>query len=144
VGVKLGQFKSARVEVKATVSSQPEKLDEFLVQLESRVIAKLRVSNAFEKIFSQAETDSPAELRISVIITKIRDVDGFDRFMWGAIAGQAKTEATIELTDLATGKIIGAGQIEGKSSNGSVLAGTTPQAVDRVADEVINLVMKNL
>ena len=63
--------------------------------------------------------------------------------MWGAFAGQAKTEATVEFREQTTGKLIGSGEIEGKSSNGSVLAGTTPEAVDRVADEVVNLVEEN-
>jgi Domain of unknown function (DUF4410) len=144
VAVKLSQFKSATVEVKSVMSETPEKLNEFMEQLRSRVIVKLRERRAFEKIYSQAETDSHSDLRITVIITRIRDIDNFDRVMWGAMAGRAKTEATVELTEQASGKLIGSGKIEGKSSNGSVLSGTTPQAVDRVADEVVNLVEKNL
>ncbi len=143
LSVKLSQFKSATVEVKSTIPKAPEKLDEFMEQLQSRIIVKLREQKAFEKIYSQAETDSHSDLRITVIITKIRDIDNFDRVMWGAFAGQAKTDATVEFTEQTTGKLIGSGEIEGKSSNGSVLAGTTPEAVDRVADEVVNLVVKN-
>jgi hypothetical protein len=142
--VKLSQFKSAKVEVKSTAANPPEKIDEFLEQLESRIIVKLRDSQTFEKIYSSAETDSHGDLRIIVTITKIRDIDNFDRVMFGALAGQAKTTATVEIKDEATGKLIGSGQIEGKSSNGTVLSGTTPEAVDRVADEVTDIIRKNL
>jgi hypothetical protein len=141
---KLNQFKSATVEVKSTVANPPEKLDEFLEQLQIRTIVKLREAKAFEKIYSQAETDSHSDLRITVIITNVRDVDNFNRVMWGAFAGQAKTEATIEFNEQATGKLIGSGKIEGKSSNGTIFSGTTPEAVDRVADEVVKIVEENL
>jgi len=141
---KLSHFKGTTVEVKSTMPNPPEKLAEFLVQLESRIIAKLRQQKAFEKIFSQAETDSHSDLRITVIITNIRDVDNFSRIMWGAFAGQAKTEAIIEFNEQTTGKLIGSGKIEGKSSNGTVFSGTTPEAVDRVADEVVKIVEQNL
>ena len=142
--VKLGQYKSAKVEVKSTAANRPEKIDEFLEQLESRIIVKLRDMQTFEKIYSNADTDSHAELHIVVTITKIRDIDNYDRVMFGALAGQAKTTAMVEIKDEATGRLIGSGQIEGKSSNGTVLSGTTPQAVDRVADEVTNIIRKNL
>ncbi len=144
LAVKLSQFKSAMVEVKSDVPNPPAKLDEFMEQLQIRIIVKLREQKAFEKIYSQAETDSHADLRITVIITKVRDVDNFNRVMWGALAGQARTEAKVEFTDPATGTLIGSGDIVGKSSNGTVFSGTTTEAVDRVADEVAKLVEQNL
>lgn len=144
LNVKLSGFKSATVEIKSALPKSPAKLDEFMVQLESRVIAKLRERRAFDKIYPQAATDSPSELRILVSITKVREVNSFDRVMWGAFAGQAATEATLEVREQATGKLLGAGEIKGKSSGGSVIAGTTSEAVDRVADEVVRFVVENL
>jgi uncharacterized protein DUF4410 len=142
--VKLGQFKSATVEVKSEVPTAPERMDEFMVQLESRIIAKLRARKAFEKIYPHSASDSQSDLQILLIITRVRNVDNMDRLMWGAIAGQAKTQATVEVWEHATGNLLGAGDIEGKSSGGSVFAGTTPEAVDRVADEVVRLIAENL
>lgn len=139
---KLGQFKSAAVEVKSTVAKPPAKLDEFMVQLESRIIAKLRSQNAFEKIFS-ASSDAPSELQITVTLTQIRDVNTFNRVMWGAMAGTAKSEALLEIRERSTGKLIGANNILGKSSGGSVFAGTTAEAVERVADEVVRQIQMN-
>jgi hypothetical protein len=144
LSVKLGQFRSATVEVKSALSKTPDRLDDFMVQLESRIIAKLRARRTFEKTNANAAKDSTEELEIQVIITSIRDVDNFDRVMWGAFAGQAKSKATITFTERASGKLIGSGEIEGKSSGGSVFAGTTVEAVDRVADEVVRLVVENL
>jgi hypothetical protein len=64
--------------------------------------------------------------------------------MWGAFAGQANSQATVELLEQPGGKLLGIGEIEGKSSGGSVIAGTTLEAVDRVADQVVRLVTENL
>ncbi len=144
LSVKLGQFESATVEVKSALSKSPDRMDDFIVQLESRIIAKLRARSAFEKVYASAAKDSTADLEIQVIITSIRDVDTFDRVMWGAFAGQAKSKATVNFKEHASGKLIGSGEIEGKSSGGSVMAGTTIEAVDRVADEVVRLVVENL
>ena len=141
---KLRQFKSATVEVKSTVPKPPKRLDEFMAQLESRIIARLRSTNAFARMYPAAAIDSPSELKILVTITKVRDVDNTDRIMWGAFAGQANSQATVELLEQPSGKLLGIGDIEGKSSGGSVIAGTTPEAVDRVADQVVRLITENL
>lgn len=143
LSVKLGQFKAATVEVKSALSKSPDRLDEFMVQLENRIIAKLRARNAFEKIYAST-ADSAADLEIQVIITSIRDVSNFNRVMWGAFAGQANSKATVNFKEHASGKLIGSGEIEGTSSGGSVMAGTTSEAVDRAADEVVRLVSENL
>jgi hypothetical protein len=144
LSVKLALFKSAIIEVKSSLPKNPEKLDEFKVQLESRIIAKLRERKAFEKIYPAAANDQPSELHILVIITAVRDIDNYTRVMWGAFAGQANTQVTVELREKASGKLLGSAEIEGKSSGGSVFAGTTTEAVDRVADQVIQLVTENL
>ena len=141
---KLSQFKSATVEVKSTVAKPPKRLDEFMAQLESRIIARLRSTNAFARIYPAAAIDSPSEIKILVTITKVRDIDNTDRIMWGAFAGQANSQATVELLEQPSGKLLGIGDIEGKSSGGSVIAGTTPEAVDRVADQVVRLIIENL
>ena len=142
---RLGQYKSTTVEVTSEASKSPERLAEFLVQLESRIIAKLRERNAFAKIYSQAaDADSQADLRTRVVIISLRDVNNVDRVMWGAFAGQANTKALVEVRERASDKLLGSGEIEGKSSGGSVMAGTTLEAVDRVADEVVRLIIDNL
>jgi len=141
---KLSRFNSAYVEVKSTVANPPERFGEFLVQLESRIIADLRAQNTFKKIYSHAaDPDNTAEVGILVIVSGVRNVDNFDRIMWGAMAGQAKTKALVEVRDRKTNELLGSAEIEGASSGGSVVAGTTGQAVDRVADEVVKIVVQN-
>jgi len=144
MNVKLGQYKSVTVEVSSAMEKPPEKLSEFMAQLESRIIAKLRDNKTFEKIYPAAATDSPSELRLLLRITGVRDIDNFNRVMWGAFAGQANTRARFEVREKQTDKLLGAVDIEGKSSGGSVFAGTTPESVDRVADEVVRAVQDNL
>jgi len=144
LAVKLRQFKSTTVEVKSTVPKPPKRLDEFMAQLESRIIGRLRSTNAFAQIYPAAAIDSPSQLKILVTITKVRDIDNMTRLMWGAMAGQANTQATVELREQPSGKLLAIGDIEGKSSGGSIIAGTTPEAVDRVADQVVRLITENL
>ena len=132
------------MEVKSTVAKPPERFAEFLVQLESRIIADLRSTNTFKKIYSNAaDADNAAELGILVVVSDVRDVDNFNRIMWGAMAGQARTRALVEVRNRKTNEVLGAAEVEGLSSGGSVFAGTTSQAVDRVADEVVKVIVQN-
>ncbi len=114
-----------------------------MVQLEIQIISKLRAQNAFEKIFSHAVSDQLSDLQIVVILVEMRDVDNFDRVMWGAMAGRAKTQARLEIRDRHKDKIVGISTIQGKSSGGSVFAGTTLESVDRVAEEVVRQILAN-
>ena len=144
ITIKLGQFNSARVEVGTSLTNASPRLHEFMVQLESRIIAKLRDAHAFQKIYSAADSDSAADLAIVVTIIRVRDLENMDRLMWGAFAGQAKSRATVEVSKLSSGQRLGGCEIEGKSSGGWVGAGTTPEAVDRVADEVVRFIADSL
>lgn len=141
---KLGQFKSASVKVSSSIAKPPTGLNEFMAQLEARIVAKLREKQILEKVYSHvAAGDSKPDLDLFIVITSVRDVTSFDRVMWGAMAGQATTKATVAVRNRASGELIGSGDIEGKSSGGSVFAGTTTEAVDRVADEVVKLIESN-
>jgi hypothetical protein len=144
VSAKLSQYKSVTVEVKSKLT-KPANLHEFMEQLESRIVVRLRNGHAFGKIYTAADTDSHADLRITVSITKVYDLGIGDRIMWGGMAGQATTHGFVELTDQTTGKLIGSGEIIGRSSdNGTIWSGTTSEAVDRAADAVVDLVEKNM
>src|SRR5690348_6698656 len=103
VAVKLSQFKTATVSVKSAVTKPPERMDEFMAQLESRIIAKLREQRAFEKVYPAA-ADSIGDLQIIITITSIRDINNFNRVMWGAFAGQASTRTKVELKEQSSGK----------------------------------------
>ncbi len=141
---KLADFKRAKVEVKSIVEKPPERFGEFLVQLESRIIAELRARSFFEKAYSHTvDSAQPSDVHIRITITGIRDVSNYDRVMWGAFAGQANIQAQVDIVENTSQKLIGGGSIEAKSSGGSVFAGTTFQAVDKTADEVIRFLLEN-
>ena len=115
-----------------------------MVQLENRIMADLRIQNVFQKVYSHAaDPENDAQLGIRVTVASVRDVDNTDRLMWGAFAGQANTKALLEVREKATDKLLGSAQVEGISSGGSVMAGTTGEAVDRVADEVVMIILEN-
>jgi hypothetical protein len=94
--MKLSEFNNATIEVKSAIPKAPEKLDELREKLQSRIIVELREQKTFEKIDSQAETDSHSDLRIEGIITNVHDIDSFDRAMGCAFAIQARTNVTVE------------------------------------------------
>ncbi len=133
----LSVYKSIVVAVKSDVANT----DALVVQIESAVISALRKQGKYSKVFSSATSNvAEAELRVTVDITRIRDVNPYDRVMWGALAGQGKIYADVELTESQSGRVLSKGSIVGKTSGGSVFAGTTPQAAERVADEVVKFI----
>jgi len=69
-------------------------------------------------------------------VTDVRGVSGLSRFLFGAMAGRASIRADVQLVELATGEKIGAFSIEGKSSGGTVFAGTTSQALEKTGEGV--------
>jgi hypothetical protein len=50
----------------------------------------------------------------------------------------------VELIDLKMGKTIGAFKVEGKSSGGTIFAGTTPQAIERAVEQIVDFVQKSM
>jgi hypothetical protein len=137
LNANLSVYKSIVVVVKSDVVNT----DALVVQIESAVISALRKQGKYSKVFSSATSNvAEAELKVMVNITSVRDVNPYDRVMWGAFAGQGKVYADVELTESQSGRILSKGSIVGKTSGGSVLAGTTPQAAERVADEVVKFI----
>jgi len=110
-------------------------------QLESLIISKLRAKQLFEKVYSgEAAPNTDKALQMKGVIIEIKKVDAGSRMMLGALAGQARVLVNVSLIDLTANKIIGEFNAEGKSSGGSIFAGTTSQALDQAADQIVNLI----
>ncbi len=72
----------------AAVNSNVANTDRLVVQIESAIISSLRNQGKYSKVFSSATSNATdAELKITVTITNIRDINTFDRLMWEALAG---------------------------------------------------------
>ena len=128
-----------------SVSSQVAGSSEEVVQLEAVTIAKLREKGLFDKVISGSSSpDAQADLRLDAKIIQLKRVSPGARAMVGAMAGRAGIDVEVELFDLKESKSIGTFIAQGRSSGGTVFAGTTPQAVERAAEQIVEFIQKNM
>jgi len=127
------------------ISSQVPESSEEITQLETMTIAKLREKRLFDKVISgSASPDAQTDLRLNAKIIQLKKVSPGARVMVGAMAGRAGIDVEVELFDLKESKSIGTFIAQGRSSGGTVFAGTTPQAVERAAEQIVEFIQKNM
>ena len=141
LAVKLSNYKTIMV----NVSSQGPGLSEEIVQLETMTITKLREKGLFDKVIAGSSSpDAPTDLRLNARIVELKRVSSGARVMVGAFAGRAGIDIDVELTDMRTGKGIGTFMAQGRSSGGTVFAGTTPQAVERAVEQIVEFIQNSM
>lgn len=139
--LKLSTYKT----ILFNISSQVLGSSEEIVQLESMTVAKLREKVLFDKVFSGSSSpDAQADLRLNAKIIQLKRVSPGARAMVGAMAGRAGVDVEVELFDLKESKSMGTFIAQGRSSGGTVFAGTTPQAVERAAEQIVEFIQKNM
>ena len=121
--------------------SEPD-ADEFLTQLRGALIAQLSERGLFKSYVTTADVDN-ADLRLTGVITGVRRVGTASRVLFGAMAGKAKMHIVVDLEDIKAQRNIAQFSVEGKSSGGSVAAGTTPEAVDIAAKGIAEYLLKH-
>ena len=127
------------------ISSQVAGSSEEIVQLETVTIAKLREKGLFDKVISGSSSpNAQADLRLNAKIVQLKRVSPGARVMVGAMAGRAGIDVEVELVDLKESKTIGTFIAQGRSSGGTVFARTTPQAVERAAEQIVEFIRKNM
>ena len=128
-----------------STSSQIAGISEEIVQLEAVTIAKLREKGLFDKVISGLSSpDAQADLRLNAKIIQLKRVSSGARVMVGAMAGRAGIDVEVELFDVKESKNIGTFVTQGRSSGGTVFAGTTPQAIERAAEQIVEFIRKNM
>ncbi|WP_353684557.1 DUF4410 domain-containing protein [Thermodesulfovibrio sp. 3907-1M] len=130
---KLSNYKTMNFEVTTTLNDRQDEVKE----LKEKLIEKAK-----EKGLDKKLVENP-ELKVVVNITNVSGVSTMGRLMFGALAGRATVEAQVELIDSAKGKITEL-KAEGKSSGGSIFAGTTSQALDKLAEQIIDYLVANM
>jgi hypothetical protein len=141
ITVKLSTYKTMLLNVSSQV---PESSGE-IVQLESMTIAKLREKGLFDKVIAGSSSpNARADLRLNAKIVKLKRVSSGARVMVGAMAGRAGIDVEVELFDLKESKTIGTFTAQGRSSGGTAFAGTTPQAVGRAVEQIVEFIRKNM
>ena len=81
------------------------------------------------------------ELLVEAEVIKINRVGRAARVMVGGMAGQASLELQIKLVDQKENKVIGETSVTGKSSGGTIFAGTTEDAIKEAAKGAVAFVV---
>lgn len=139
--VKLSKYKTLHIDASSQISDSTQEI----VQLESMIAARLRAIGSFEKVVAgSAYSKTSTELQLNVTIVSLKKVSPGARFLLGALAGRAKVVVNAELIDLKKGETIGTFKTEGKSSGGTIFAGTTTQAIERSVEQIVQFVQKSM
>jgi hypothetical protein len=125
----LSNYNAIKFEVS---TSLPDRQDE-VKELQQKIIEKAK-----EKGLESKLSENP-NLKVLIKITDVRGVSTAGRILFGGLAGRATVKAQVELIDTVKGKI-GELEAEGKSSGGTVFAGTTSQALERLAEQIVDYI----
>lgn len=135
---KLSAYKSVVVNV---TSSVPDTSRETL-QLESMIVSTLNTAKTFPAV-SGGSAGGTGELRVNAVITDLRRVSSGARVMLGAFAGRGNMTVDVKLVDTRDGKTVGSFTSQGTSSGGTVFSGTTDQAVELAARQIVEFLRQN-
>ncbi len=124
-------------------SSSSGDLEAEKTMLMDALVSDLRDTQLFHQVSAtQAELGSGSGIAVNAEIMAIKKVSKGARLWAGALAGQARIQVRVLVTDLNSGTPIETFEAEGVSSGGSNQAGTTGEAIERVAGEVVGEVLK--
>ena len=111
--------------------------------LETLIVSGLRGRDVFEEVGGDpAAAGASSGIMIKVVVKEIKQVSQSEREWAGALAGRARILVEATVSDLSSGKLIETFAAEGESSGGSNLAGTTDEAIQRAAEQVVAQVIK--
>jgi len=131
----------ALVETTAT----PGDLDAETRLLNESIISDLRGHAIFDEVdaaIPAGDTGPVNGVKIKVVVKDIKKISNNERAWAGALAGRARIVAEVTVSDLSSGKLIETFGAMGESSGGSNLAGTTDEAVQRVAEQIVGQIIK--
>ncbi len=107
------------------------------------VISGLRGRGVFGDVEDNpAAAGSSGGIKVEIKILEIKKISREEREWAGAMAGRAHILVQATVSDLSSGKPVETFQAEGLSSGGSNLAGTTDEAVQRAAEQVVAELVK--
>ncbi|HEV2721359.1 MAG TPA: DUF4410 domain-containing protein [Thermoanaerobaculia bacterium] len=112
------------------------------VQLESMIVSTLTSSQVFPAVFG-ASANGAGELRVDANISDLRRVSSGARVMLGAFAGRGNMTVNVKLVDTRSGETVGSFTSQGTSSGGTVFSGTTDQAVELAARQIVEFLRQN-
>jgi hypothetical protein len=111
--------------------------------LGEQIVSGLRSRGIFDDVDNDpAAAVTNSGVKIEAVITSINKISREQRDWAGALAGRAHIVVAATVSDLGSGKVIETFEVEGESSGGSNLAGTTDEAIQRAAELVVAQVVK--
>jgi hypothetical protein len=111
--------------------------------LNELIVSDLRARGVFDDVGGEPAAAGVTDgIKIKVVIKEIKKITRSQREWAGALAGRARILVEATVSDLSSGKLIESFEAEGESSGGSNLAGTTEEAVQRAAEQVVAQVVK--
>ncbi len=125
--VPLDSFKTVSVNVQTKVEDSEKEAKTFKEILTS----ELRKNNKWDVL----DGNPQCQLELSATITNLNKVGGASRIILGALAGRASVDVDVVVKD-AKGKVISQFAVNGKSSGGTIFAGTTDQALEKAAAQI--------
>ncbi len=128
----LGRFKTVSV----TVESRLADTQEEATRLQALIVAGLQKPGRWQV------ADQNPDLVLTATLTDVYKVPRAARLIGGALAGQASVDADVVLRD-AHGAEVSRFHVTGKSSGGTIFAGTTDQALARAAEQVVAFIEQN-
>jgi hypothetical protein len=111
--------------------------------LNALIISGLQEAQKFGRVSGNKDAINPGGgIEINVEIKELFGVSDAARVLFGGLAGRADILVHVTVSDLKSGNQIEAFDAEGKSSAGTAMSGTTSQAVQRAADQVVAEIVK--
>jgi hypothetical protein len=137
----LGSYKILAVDVLAQSAVSEEDMEK---ELAGMIVVKLREKNLFEKVYStRATVEKTFDLKLVVNLTSVTKVGSNARVWLGAFAGQGVLEGDVQIIDGKSSQVLAKATVQGTTSAGTAFSGTTSQAVERMAEQVVDFVAKN-
>jgi len=110
--------------------------------LNDQIVTGLRETQLFDNVSgNSADTGSGNGMKVSLDIKKIKKVSDTARIWVGALAGRSRILVQVTVTDSKSGNQIEAFSAEGESG-GTAKSGTTDQAIQRAAEQVVAEIVK--
>lgn len=107
------------------------------LNIEKAVLSEMQKLGMFKSVYAADSAGNyTSDLRMEITVTAIKRVSASARFLVGAMAGQGKVEANIDLFDLTVKKQILWAKVSGATSTGSAFAGTTQEAINQLAEAI--------
>lgn len=135
VSVDLQSLDRMSVFVKSEIQGAETEVE----SIRNRILASLRSWDRFSEA-TGVTGGVKFDFALHVELVTLSRVSTGARIMVGAFAGRATVGLVVELLNTRTGATVGACSIEGKSSGGSVFAGTTEQAIERAVERVMEFI----